>query len=42
MIKKVEKEIKEQYVEIGAQLSHKTEKVETEAVIESLKVYALY
>ena len=42
MIRNVENELKEQYVEIGQLLSKKTDNTETERILESLKLYALY
>jgi hypothetical protein len=42
MIRNVENELKEQYVEIGQLLSKKTEITETERILDSLKQYALY
>ena len=42
MIRDVENDLKEQYVEIGELLSKKTDVTETERILESLKLYALY
>ena len=42
MIRNVENDLKEQYVEIGELLSKKTDVTETERILESLKLYALY
>jgi hypothetical protein len=42
MIRDVENEIKEQYVEIGELMSKKTDITETERILDSLKMYALY
>jgi len=42
MIHDAENELKEMYVEIGELLSKKTDVTETERILESLKLYALY
>lgn len=42
MIRDVENDLKEQYVEIGELLSKKTDVTETERILDSLKQYSLY
>lgn len=42
MIRNLENELKQQYVEIGELLAKKTDVTETERILESLKLYALY
>jgi hypothetical protein len=42
MIHNAENELKEMYVEMGELLSKKTDVTETERILESLKLYALY
>lgn len=42
MIRNLENDLKEQYVEIGQLLAKKTDNTETERILENLKLYALY